>query len=261
MSNFRSPPPAGATVIEIESDDCGKCELLTGRKWDPPAKPSFVNKSDGEWQIFQSTMKTRVKAYRRETIGTVLILPILVFSTILFHPAFGVVSRQMENNQDGTGIMMFMTLFGIGGGLAKFWLSRKANMQNDEKIKQLLRDMSRGSGATFVLATAWTNTCKPKGARTYRAVWIYADAAQGQLGIPMGVQVAPQPTDASMVLVSVPVGSSAGDTLIITAPSGVTVQVTVPPGVPEGDQFQVTLPTEAAPPPIVLGTIVATSSY
>lgn len=260
MFNFRSPPPAGSTVIEIESDECGTCEPVKGRKWDPPAKPSFVTKSDGEWQTFLSAMQARVQAYRKEGLGTALITPILLFSFVLFHPSFGVVAQRMEDNQMGAFVMGLIAISGVSLCLWWFWSSRTANMKNDEQIKQLLRDMSQGSGATFELATAWTGTCKPKGTRTYRAVWIYAGGAQapGQPGMQMG----PQPAAMGMMLVTVPVGSQAGDALNIQAPSGMLVQVVVPPGVLEGGQFQVALPAApvpvavAATPVAVQGTVV-----
>ena len=160
----------------------------------------------------------------------------------------------MEDNQSGMTFMyplMFMGIFAIFGISIS---GRKANMQVDEKIKAHLREAGQGSGASFELCTAWTGPCKPKGARTYRALWIYpaGQVVAGQpavTGVPMVAPAAP-----SVMLVTVPVGSKAGDTLNIQSPSGMQMQVQVPPGVQEGGSFQVAMP--AAPPVVVAASAV-----
>ena len=56
------------------------------------------------------------------------------------------------------------------------------------------------------------------------------------------------------MLVTVPAGTSPGETVCITTPAGVQMQVVVPSGVAEGEQFQVALP---AAPVVVAATVVA----
>ena len=62
------------------------------------------------------------------------------------------------------------------------------------------------------------------------------------------------PAAPSVMLVTVPVGSKAGDTLNIQSLSGMQMQVQVPPGVQEGGSFQVAMP--AAPPVVVAASAV-----
>ena len=56
----RPMPPPGATVVDIESDECCTCEPLVGRKWDAGlAKPAYVQLSDAAWQDFNNEMVCR----------------------------------------------------------------------------------------------------------------------------------------------------------------------------------------------------------
>ena len=56
-------PPPGATVVDIESDECCTCEPLVGRKWDAGlAKPAYVQLSDTAWQDFNNEMLRKVGA-------------------------------------------------------------------------------------------------------------------------------------------------------------------------------------------------------
>ena len=93
---LRAPPPAGTTVVVIESDECCTKEPLTGRQFDRSlSKPSFYQKSEGEWQAFLSKMERLVKSYRKEAVGMYLI-PVVVLVFILFHPSFGPVRRSLR---------------------------------------------------------------------------------------------------------------------------------------------------------------------
>ena len=96
MGNFSSRPlpPAGAAVIEIESDECCTCEPLVGRKWDNSLpQPQFVRMSAGSWSGFVQTMGNHVRKYRAEARAFPMMFVAIVLGLALFHPAFGAVAR------------------------------------------------------------------------------------------------------------------------------------------------------------------------
>lgn len=258
----RAMPPPGATVVEIESEECCSCEPLTGRKWDAAlSKPAYVQLSEGAWQDFNNEMLRKVKSYRREGIAPVVFATSMFFGFVLFHPSFGPAAMAMEDNQVGTAFLMPIMLLCMIGWVWIQLTFRQHNRNVDEEIQALLSRTSAASGASFELCTAWTQTCKPKHARTYRGVYISPAAAPNHAmvvtGVPQygmqqpGYPSAPQAQET--MLVTVPAGVNSGETVCIATPAGVQMQVVVPPGVAEGGQFQVALP---AAPVVVAATVV-----
>lgn len=262
----RPTPPPGTTVVEIESEECCTFEPVCGRKWDPTlAKPAFLHLSDGAWRDFANEMDHKVKRYRREGLGPAILGPTMFFGIILFHPAFGPLAMAIEDNEGedsgegeapiGLALMMPILILSV---VAMIWVqmtSRKFNQDVDAEIQQLLRRTSVGSGATFELATSWTQVCKPRGVRTYRGVYISpasSHAAPVVTGVPQYGVLQPAPVAQQTMLVTLPAGVRPGETVSIATPGGVQVQVVVPPGVAEGGQFQVALPAV----PVVAVTIV-----
>mmetsp|Transcript_2433 Transcript_2433/g.4107 ORF Transcript_2433/g.4107 Transcript_2433/m.4107 type:complete len:263 (-) Transcript_2433:86-874(-) len=242
--SVRGSPPANSVVVEIESDECCTCETLVGRTFNAGTpKPPFVIKSDAEWLTFVGEMAMLVRSYRREGIGFIFI-PLMFIAIICFHPSFGPIAHLMVDNQVGTLFMMLLVMVSLAGLFAINFTGRQFNQKVDARINDLLRRTTLNSGANFVLCTAWTGTCKPKGARTYRALWISPAAVQAVVGEPV-MQAMPvtQPAS-SMMLVTVPTGVKPGDPISILAPDGTQLQVTVPPGVQEGGQFHATIPTQ-----------------
>ena len=245
-------PPPGATVVDIESDECCTCEPLVGRKWDAGlAKPAYVQLSDAAWQDFNNEMLRKVSSYRREGVGPLVFGTCMFLGIVLFHPAFGPVAMAMEDNQVGGAFMMPVAMLCVIGGSGPVTL-RQYNRKVDEEIAALLSPTSAQSGATFQLCTAWTQTCKPKHARTYRGVYI-SPAAPSQPMVVTGVRsttrrsgwsldAAAAPQAPQTMLVTVPAGTSPGETVCTTTPAGVQMQVVVPSGVAEGEQFQVACP-------------------
>ena len=262
----RPMPPPGATVVDIESDECCTCEPLVGRKWDAGlAKPAYVQLSDAAWQDFNNEMLRKVSSYRREGVGPLVFGTCMFLGIVLFHPAFGPVAMAMEDNQVGGAFMMPIAMLCVIGWVWTQVTLRQYNRKVDEEIQALLSRTSAQSGATFQLCTAWTQTCKPKHARTYRGVYISPAAPSQpmvvtgvpQYGTPQPVVTGtpqPEPQAPQTMLVTVPAGTSPGETVCITTPAGVQMQVVVPSGVAEGEQFQVALP---AAPVVVAATVVA----
>lgn len=120
--------------------------------------------------------------------------------------------------------------------------------------------------ATFTLQTLWTQNCKPKGARTYRALCI-APAAGVVPGAVTAVPVmgTPVPVASQAVVnmgVTCPPGCKSGDAVQITTPSGQPMLVSVPQGVGPGQQFIVQAPN-GPPPPVVqaVATTTTTTSH
>ena len=266
----RAGPPPGATVVEIESEECCSCEPLVGRKWDAALpKPAYVQLSEGAWRDFNNEMSRKVKSYWREGIGPAVFGTLMFFGVLILHPAFGPAAMAMEDNQIGGAFMMPLCVLCVIGWIWVQITFRQHNRKVDEEIQELMSRTSAASGASFELCTAWTQTCKPKHARTYRGVYISPAAAPvfhapmvvtgvPQYGMPQpgypqqGYQPAPQAQQT--MLVTVPAGVSPGETVCIATPTGVQMQVVVPPGVAEGEHFQVALP---AAPVVVAATVVA----
>ena len=98
----------------IEPDEACSCVPLTGRLWnDHVAQPHFVQLSGDEWRSFIAEVGRLVRSYKREGLG-LLGIPLILLSMILFHPSFGVVASQMEDNQVATLPMMLCMFLSVG---------------------------------------------------------------------------------------------------------------------------------------------------
>lgn len=85
----------------------------------------------------------------------------------------------------GLLISLFLMIFFIVGGVAvQIKLAFHfigLNQKVDTDIQAYLAELSGRGGAHFQLLTMWTQKCKPKGARTYRAVAVSPAGAAGGL--------------------------------------------------------------------------------
>jgi hypothetical protein len=234
-------PPAGAVVAVIEAGGC--CDACQSRRWDPP-RPSFVPAAD--WQTFTSRMGQLVQTYKAEGKALYCFI-ILGLDVVLFHPSLGVIARSV-----GLGVStslaifmgtVFLTIVGMYALICGF---RSGNMQVDQQITDLCRRASNATpGVHFQFATAFTEVCKPKGARTYRAVYIsprgaHGGVAQVQAAMPMQSL---QPAVPS-VTVACPPNAKEGDQLQVTSPTGQPLLVSVPAGVIPGMTFVVQTPPQ-----------------
>lgn len=190
--------------------------------------------------------------------------------------------RDEDKGFTGGGLGLAMALFfaciagGVGCHMAYLCSGITHNQQVDREIDAFLATVSGPqSGASFTLLRAFTQACKPKGARTYRALCVAplgahmgAPGAQwGGGGVQMG-QVAPHtcgghvstgvPVMATGVVaapsmqqmsVQVPVGVVGGQTIAIAGPSGQQYHIVVPAGLSGGDTFTAQIP--GAPQPVM----------
>jgi len=261
------PVPSGSVTIVIESTEPCANEACCGRKFDPHlTKPSFVNLTSAEWSEFTSEMEQLVRTYKAEGVSSFGLLLVLV-GFLLFHPSFGPLA-QRTNLPTGLSIGLLMAVM-MGSVLGTVGLSvhlRKLNMQVDARITDLCARVSNAS-AFFLYHTAFTSPCKPKGARTFRALVISPSnpedavpsygsfeglqmtAAAVMQGVPVAsaTLVAPaqqQPTRT----ITCPASAKAGDSIRIAGPSGQTFRVVVPAGINPGDQFMVEMPREQSVP-------------
>lgn len=288
--SFVPPYPRGSVVCVIESGEPCNNETCPcqGREWDVAMrKPAFVDLSAGEWEHFVTTMDTLVRRFKPEGVAAFGLLGILV-GIVFFHPSIGVLKSAFPTFTIGLMLMMAFTIGGIVVMVSGQASMRKANMAIDEEINALCQRTST-SQCTFNYVHLFTQTCKPKGARTYRAVVITPGGggmslnlgAMGMVGggIPMGMmangvpapgvvpgapvstgvpvaqaQVAPV-AHTTVMRVTCPPQSRAGDQIQIIGPSGTPLQVTVPNGIAGGEAFDVQVPA-AAPPPVVQAVAV-----
>lgn len=172
-------PPPGATLMVIESAEGCSNEACCGRKWDIGiAQPSFVSISSAEWEVFVQEMDRLVKQYKNEGLAALGMLGML-FGMVLFHPSFGVLARS-GGLDISTSIMLMMATFFVGIFVTIFGQAqmRKHNQVIDQSIIQLCQRYT-SPNATFAFQSMWTGTCKPKGARTYRAVCISPASSAG----------------------------------------------------------------------------------
>jgi len=97
FSMMRQQPPPGSVVFVIESEECCSDEPIRGRKWDATMpKPSFVNLSSSEWSNFVGTMGGKVRSYKKEGYGTIILILGILLGTFVFHPAIGVLGRSIS---------------------------------------------------------------------------------------------------------------------------------------------------------------------
>ena len=163
-------------------------------------------------------------------------------------------AKEGRGGRFGIAILIQMAVIfgGIGSGL---WWSMKARSLNenvDREIDAYLLTLSGArTGANFSLIRRWTGQCKPKGARTYRALCI----APGAMAAPGGV---PGAAPCNQLQVTAPAGTRPGDTVNVQGPNGQQLQVVIPAGVAAGQPFMVQLP--AAPPVVVAGTVVGVAA-
>ena len=193
----------------------------------------------------------------------------------------------------GIGLSMMLMMGSIFGGIIINVVIANSfarhNQAIDNQIKDYLQTVNQNEGAggaQFALVTMWTQACKPKGARTYRAI-VAAPAglpmmggAMGLMGAAMsmmggggcgsacgggimmgtpapmtavpavGMPVSAPPTAPTMnsVNITVPDNMRAGDTMQVAAPDGSGVYaVQVPPGIGPGQMFVAQIPAGGVP--------------
>ena len=235
--SFPNPPP-GSVVIEIESRDCSAgCNQ---RQWDPHMrKPQQASAwSDGRWSEFSTEMSTQVRNFKRDGYAHLALLLIPVGILLLL------VGLGTRGETDGFSVMQIIHVpFSLGAVLIFLAVNtslRSANRAVDAHIEALCRRYADGA-VNLQYTTQFTSNCKPKGARTYRALFISAGGGGG--GGPLGTAIGTTALTTQMQ-VQCPPGCKPGDPLMIQAPGGTPMQVTVPDGVVPGSAFLVQVPAQ-----------------
>ena len=251
--SFTNAPP-GAAILEIEGRDC--CAPCKDRQWDPfmQKPPQASTWSAGQWSSFSTEMGGLVRRFKRDGYAgyAFLLIPIGMIVMVIGLTQDGM---PMKGAIHVPFIILALVIFcTINGNF------RSANQEVDTEIEALCRRHSDGS-VTIHYETQFTQQCKPKGARTYRALYISAGGGGGN-----GMIVQPQPglpvTSALAVVaptqtmqVACPPGSKPGDPVMVQAPGGMQCQVVIPDGVAPGQMFMVQLPAQPAIPSVVATVI------
>lgn len=262
--------PPGGVAFEVEHSGGCSGQNCGNRTWDDRmAKPSIMATwTSQQWAAFAAEMGTLIRSYHRDGRAhyALLLLPIGVILTFV-----GLIAEDSEVSKISRLSFPFMII-----ALVIFFSLLLPMRSANERIDRQITDLcNRHSDAIVQLqwVTQWTGVCKPKHARTYRALHIVPTQAMHSMGMPPavigGVPIGAQPVmgqqQGGMVAHGVPVqptmqtmeiacppGVSAGSVVQIMTPSG-PMQVTVPPGVASGMTFQVQIPAT----PVVTAVAVA----
>jgi hypothetical protein len=228
MGNFYSypdsVPPGGELLFVQRHKEC--CP--------PPmefrhAKPFCLGSlPDQQWNVFQEKVQGICSRYRNEIMS---FWPLGLF--VLVMVPWEMVARELGFIRV-VGAVVVMGLF-IG---MRLWIAGE-NEKLDHEIRSACAEFTASSGCAAEYRTAYTNCCRPKHAKPFRAI---AFTPVGGL-VPVGTQ---------MISVTVPPGAPPGSTLQIQTPDGQMMNVQVPPGVREGQIFHVQPP----PPQVVQATVV-----
>lgn len=246
-NQYSMPSPApGTTQIDTEPAECCSSVPCKQRLWDDQApKPlGAAAWPDSRWRDFSSEMGTLVRTYKKDGYAAFafLLFPIGIFIMLASFaiPDPPVIMRVIHVPFIILGILIFIVISSH---------VKPANQAVDRKIEELCRRYSDGH-VTLQYVTMFTGVCKPKGAQTYRSLWVSPGGgstpvmAVGQPMVPAGMQT---------MSVTCPAGCKAGDSVAITTPSGQQMQVQIPTGVVEGQAFHVQVP---AAPPVAVATVV-----
>lgn len=242
---FSTPPP-GSAVIEIESRECSSA--CNARQWDVnmPKPQQAAAWSSSQWMNFSQEMDARVRQFRKDgqAIYALLLIPVGILLLIISLPSASPRGAgEGGDTPDKPGFTIWNIIhvpFIFLAVIITLTISssrRVANQAIDREIEALCRRSSDGL-VTLQYYTEFTAQCKPKGARTYRALYIIT-AGGTPTQMEMGMQHAMQ--QPGTLQVTCPPTSKAGDTILIQAPSG-PMQVTVPDGVMPGGIFMVQTP-------------------
>ena len=248
-SSFQAPPQ-GAAIFEIETREC--CSACQNRHWDEGVRqpPQTGAWSSGKWSDFSREMGNHVRRFRKDgrSLFALLLIPVGFIVGLIVIPG-----DPMKRS-----IIHLAFLFGsIFVCFVCNGMLRSANQAVDRDIEDLCRRYSDGA-VHLQYATQFTGQCKPKGARTYRALYVVpaggmqpqTQMTQPQMQPLTGVAVVAATPAQQHMQVTCPATCKPGDAIMITTPSGMQSQVVVPDGVYPGGIFMVQVPAQG-PVPVV----------
>ena len=258
-----APPPPNAHIVELERK--------FGRNWDPTKPPQASDWTHEKWVDFSDHMQKMVKSFWKECYAAATCCISLAISVGLLIWNLSQLGNRKTTLDDGSPCCIckgrgcgncgptaelprcptpdgfYSFIFVLLAGIVLFCLInqivRSTNQGIDKKIHALCNESSDAS-VTLTYATQYTDPCKPKRTKTYRAVYIcraLETTSSTTVGVPQAFTV------------SCPAGSKPGDAVQIMTPSG-PMQVTIPAGITQGMTFQVQQP--AAGLPVAQATIV-----
>ena len=165
--------PEGGVCLAIEHDSAG-CGPCGRRQWSDGPRPAWLSMRDGDWAAFSSEVGQLVRSYAPEGWGHVFMLVGFLVGLFVFHPSLGIVRTLDFELSASIGLMMFCMIGGLFAMLAVSIGGRRYNERVDEKIDAVCRAAAaRANGGAITFVRLWTAPCKPKGARTFRAVYVY----------------------------------------------------------------------------------------
>jgi hypothetical protein len=225
MGSGPSLPPGEALYIQ-EPTCCSGGKLKFQFEYSQPA--SLASVPSDKWVKFQSAVHEQATQILNNEMAWLFFIPFWLLTVGVPESGFFL------------GIIGFALVLG-----GSFYVVNQ-NKQRDNQISELCTQFTAETGVALQYYQQYTGACKPKGARTVRAIIITS--------MPSTIGVATGPAVTTMMSVQVPPGAQAGQTLQIQTASG-PMNVIVPEGVAEGETFQVGVP--AAPIPTVQATPVA----
>jgi len=169
MGQLDAPPPGGA-LLWLQQPTRAQCFCVPKPSFDPQ-RPLEVPISDVEWSRFQSSVGDSVAAFKDERpISAVLVLiPLLI---VLGH--FTDIVPKEEVVAEGFSPTMFAPIaIAAIWAAARYWILAE-NQKRDEDIRRACADLNTALGGQFsvVYRADYTGFCKPKHAKTLRAVVI-----------------------------------------------------------------------------------------
>eukprot|EP00928_Gymnodinium_smaydae_P019382 TRINITY_DN17425_c0_g1_i1.p1 TRINITY_DN17425_c0_g1~~TRINITY_DN17425_c0_g1_i1.p1 ORF type:complete len:243 (+),score=25.40 TRINITY_DN17425_c0_g1_i1:55-783(+) len=237
-SSLRTAPPGGCILIVQPPDMCPTISF------DHPRPACVPEVSNGAWQSFDAKVKSCASRMWTEKIQMAILLVVIPI-ILLFQ--FGFREMMVEVYEMGFMIQAALAIAALGGTFGMRFFIVNTNEKLDREITDACNTLASATGLHVEYRTEWTGFCRPKHARTFRAVAISPGSA---VGAPAGTEV---------VNCVVPPGAGPGSVIQVAMPSGATVQATVPAGKNAGDTFQVSN-AQAPVAPIVVQAVVVESA-
>eukprot|EP00746_Dinoflagellata_sp_MGD_P033746 gnl/MRDRNA2_/MRDRNA2_180608_c0_seq1.p1 gnl/MRDRNA2_/MRDRNA2_180608_c0~~gnl/MRDRNA2_/MRDRNA2_180608_c0_seq1.p1 ORF type:complete len:333 (-),score=27.59 gnl/MRDRNA2_/MRDRNA2_180608_c0_seq1:124-1122(-) len=213
MGNFASTPPG--EPLYIQDPQCCETRFSFMFLYDKPKSLSWVD--NHAWSEFALSVDKSARRIKNPDVIMFGFLPIFFLLMFVFP------------------IAMFV-LIPVEIGIALYLVNQ--NKQFDAQITQACAEFSAKVGVNIQYCTEYTGCCKPKGARTWRAICV-----PNHVVMPMGygTPVTTAPANTTVMNVQVPEGVTSGQTIQIQTSSG-PMNVVVPAGVSAGQSFQVQVP-------------------
>lgn len=217
MGNGSSIPPGEPLYIQ-EPACCSGFKFAFSFECSQPVSLSSVNAN--KWSEFQTAVHENAIKIKNNELLALGLIPFFLVAQVIREAFF-------------LGFVGAILVIG-----ASLYIIQQ-NQTHDNAIRDLCAKFSSENGIALLYHTEYTGCCKPKGAKTVRAVIIQT------AGAPLGAVVGPAVAATTTMSVQVPPGAQSGQTLQIQTASGL-MQVVVPQGVAEGQSFQVQVPPSQA---------------